>query len=267
MILTSWKPQEKSYKTGRFEPRYLKSFARTPIVYPSENTRLLNIAPEKIDSIISLLDQAGQFAKKFSWFSAIKDEHVFVYVVDLGNLRLTIDIDNGEYSIKRGFDESRLPTLVVPVTEQNILNLVEVLSDGKLDYQEQYRIYYVLAIPALKALYNTGPLYTPWDKTMMKFDDLVHIEIPPKEPVFLGGRPISIQATAVNVDGQWLVFSGLQGDPDFKISLTLEQATKLYVAGVYEVRNAKGLGQLLDISKRFLKFLDEVVVYVRKDHK
>lgn len=266
-ILTSFGAKEKSFKTGRFEPRYLKAFKRTPFTYPPENIQLLNISPEKIDAIEKLWNETGQYVKRFSWFPAIENEHVFVYIIDLGNLRFTIDIDDGKYTIKRGFDESRPPTIVVPIMEQNILNLRDVFSDGKLTYEEQYRIYYVLAIPALQALYNTDPLYTPWDKSMLKFDDLVHIEIPPEEPVFLLGHPISIQATAVNVDGQWLVFPGFQGDPDFKVSLTLEQATKLYVAGIYEVRGAKSVKELLDVSKRFLKFLEEVIVYVRPDHR
>ena len=43
----------------------------------------------------------------------------------------------------------------------------------------------------------------------------------------------------MNVDGQWLVFRGLHGDPDIKLKLTLSQAAELYKLGYYEVKDVK----------------------------
>lgn len=128
-------------------------------------------------------------------------------------------------------------------------------------------IYNAVAAPALRALYHTPPLYLPGDKSIFKFDNIVQIVIPPAKPVDYFGTSLSIVLTAVNVDGQWLVFEGLHGDPDFRLSLTLEQATWLYTTGIYEVRNLQTPAQALDLSRRFLKFLDETRVYLRSDHR
>jgi hypothetical protein len=157
--------------------------------------------------------------------------------------------------------------MVVPLPDDAVESLVRFFQDGKLTYEEQYKTYGFLSVPALQALYKNSKLYEPGNKSPLKFDDLVHIEVPPQEPVTLYGNPYVIQATAVNVDGQWLVFSGLQGDPDFKISMTLEQATELYTLGVYGVREVETVQQALDLSKRFLNFRNQALDYVRSDHK
>jgi len=157
--------------------------------------------------------------------------------------------------------------MVVPLPDDAVASLVLFFQDGELTYDEQYKIYGFLSVPALQALYKNEKLYEPGNKSPLKFDNLVHIEVPPTQPVALYGNPYVIQATAVNVDGQWLVFPGLQGDPDFKLSMTLEQATELYTLGVYEVRKIETTQQALNLSKRFLNFRNQALEYVRSDHR
>lgn len=265
-LLLSFKESEKSYKGG-VEARYLNEFRKVPYTLPADNSDKVAGASAKTAAIIQQFERAGQFASKFEWFPAIKDEHVFVYITNLGNLPFTLKIDEGKYSIEEGFDTSKEPTMVVPLPEDAVESLVLFFQDGELTYDEQYKTYGFLSVPALQALYKNEKLYEPGSKSPLKFDNLVHIEVPPTQPVNLYGNPYVIQATAVNVDGQWLVFPGLQGDPDFKLSMTLEQATGLYTLGVYEVRAVETTQQALDLSKRFLNFRNQSLEYFRSDHK
>lgn len=264
--LDSWKVTEKSYKTGGNVPRYLKEFRAVPYTLPPNNSETVAGAAAKAATIKQQFERAGQLAAKFGWFKAIKDEHVFVYVTNLGNLPFTIKLDEGEYSIQDGFDTSREPTMVVPLPEDAIASLVFFLQDGELTYEEQYKTYGFLSVPALQALYKNPKLNEPGDKSRLRFDDLVHIEVTPEKPVLLYGNPYVIQATAVNVDGQWLVFPGLQGEPDFKVAMTLQEATDLYSLGVYEVREIETVQQALDLSNRFIDFIEGTLEYLRPDH-
>lgn len=266
-VLYSFKETEKSYKTGGAVPRYLKEFRQVPYTLPPDNSDEVVGAAAKSATVMQQFERAGQFASQFEWFEDIKDEHVFVYITNLGNLPFTLKIDEGEYSVEEGFDTSQDPTMVVPLPDDAVASLVLFLQDGELTYDEQYKTYGFLSVPALQSLYKNEKLYEPGTKSPLKFDDLVHIEVTPEEPVTLYGNPYVIQTTAVNVDGQWLVFPGLQGDPDFKLSMTLEEATELYALGVYEVREVETTQQALDLSKRFLDFRNRALEYVRSDHR
>ena len=85
---------------------------------------------------------------------------------------------------------------------------------------------------------------------LLKYSEF-HLHIPPKEDAMILGLPAYIKLTAVNVDGQWLVFRGLHGDPDIKLKLTLSQAADLYKLGYYEVKDVKSQKQAKELSKEF----------------
>jgi hypothetical protein len=257
---------EHSYKTGNPVPRYLTSFQRAPQHYPEDKSdQIANAAAQK-QHIMNVLERAGNSAQSFSWFDAIQNEHVYIYVTDTGNARFTVTINDDQYDIQEGFDTSEDPTMVVPITQSGLENLAGVLSDRNLTYQEKYMIYDAVSAPALSALYNTDPLYRAGDKSPFKFDDLVQITVPPEEPVMFEGKPLSIKLTAMNVDGQWIVTRGLHGDPDFRLTLTLDQATQLYQQGVYGVRNLSSISEARSLSDQFRSLLNETKTYTRSDH-
>lgn len=259
---------EKSFKTGGAGPRYIKEFKKTPARLPEDHTAQVGVSEEQLAEVEQSLNDAGEHAKTLPWFSKIQKERVLLVVTDLGNARFTVAIDGGAFTISRGLDKTKPITMVVPLETVNVKHLAEIFSDDTLTYEEQYRIYYILAAPAMRTLYRSDTLYTPGDKSLLKFDDLVQLEIPPTEEVRYRGMPVRIEVTAVNVDGQWLVLRGLHGDPDWRVTLTLEQATRMYTMGVYEVREAgSNPVKLLDVSSRFLKLLDETKTYMRADHK
>lgn len=265
------KDKETSFKTGNVEQRYIRSFAKTPLVYPEDNSNNVKDVDVKNKNIEHSLSQSCIYVSKMSILESIENERIMVYVTDIGNARFLLQLDKGVCAIGVGYDTNFEPTMVVPLTTFGINNLEKILKDSvkdkKLSYESQYLIYNAIAAPALQSLYNSSLFFVPGDKTMFKFDDLVHIVIPPEKPVYYQGVPLSIQLTAANVDGQWMVFEGLKGDPDFKISLTLDQATWLYKKGVYDLRNINSLKDATNLSQEFLDFLNKTTVYTRADHK
>jgi len=262
---TSISQKEFSYKSKKSEPRYLSKFKKVNYSFPEDLSASIEDIDTKAEEIITILNKTGNLAQQLDWFPKIEKENIYVSVTDLGNYRLSLIMEKGEYTIEKGF-HGEIPSMVLKLTTQNIKNLHEILIDGKVTYEEKYRIYYMVAAPALRAIYYNGPNYRPGDKSAFKFDNFVQICIPPKEKVVLNGRPITIELTAVNVDGQWLVMRGLRGDPDIKLKLTLDDATELYRIGYYEVSKLKTPKDAKALSDEFLLLLNKTLEKTREDH-
>jgi hypothetical protein len=209
----------------------------------------------------------GDAARQFPWFDKIEDEHVFVQVVDVGNLRFTIDFDHGKATLSRGWDTRRPPTMILPINRQNIVNIEGVLRDGTITYEELYRIVYVLAPAAVRRMYSIPLLREPGDKSWIGMDDFVHVVIPPTEPVVYQGREIRIELTIVNIDGQWLVMEGLHGDPDARFELTLDDAARWYKFAVYDLPKVKGTGELLKVASDVAGVTRKTLTYLRAEHR
>jgi|TARA_Y100000385_G_C12997531_1_gene595620 hypothetical protein len=257
---------EFSAKTGKEEPRYLSKFKKVKYTYPEDKSGAIKDIATKADEIIDVLNKTGDFSKKNPWFTQLKSENIYVSVMDLGAYRLTIEINDGDFKIHKGFNNKK-PSMVLKLRTKNIKDLLEIVSDGEVNYEEKYRVFYTIADAAWRAMFYVDPYYLPGDKSEFKFDNLVHLHIPPKEDAMILGLPAYIKLTAVNVDGQWLVFRGLHGDPDIKLKLTLSQAADLYKLGYYEVKDVKSQKQAKELSKEFLKLFNETIEYQRKDHK
>lgn len=255
---------ELDHKTGKPGPRYVREMA-----YP---TPTLDPGPPhewsaQEDELWASLERSRELAARLSWIREIEDEHVFLIVADAGNLRVTISIDHGEITLTKGWDLRRPPTLVVPLMRQNILNLETGLADGALTYDEQYRGTWLLSVPAVRRMYSIPLLREPGDKSWIGMDDFVHIVIPPKQPVMYEGRELRIELTVVNVDGQWLVFPGLHGDPDARFELTIEDAARWYKWAVYEMAKVKGTGELMRVAKDVADVTQRSMTYLRADHR
>jgi hypothetical protein len=255
---------EYDYKARKKRSRYVSEmvFPEEPIA--SEASREWSSADEEI---VQSLRRSAEYARQFSWLAKIEDEHAFVTVVDQDNLRLTVDIDAGDARISQGWDATRRPTVVVPITRQNILNLEQILRNGELTYEELFRIVYVLALPAARAMYSIPLLREHGDKSWIGMDDFVQIEIPPREQVLYDGRAIRIEMTIVNVDGQWLVMEGLHGDPDARFTLTVDDAVQWYRFSVYDVRKARGTRELVELARRVAEVTQRTMSYLRADHR
>lgn len=255
---------EHNYKSGKETPRYVREMVYPDLPIEPGPTHEFSADDLAIETAILHI---GEAARAFSWFKNIEDEHVFVRVVDADNLRFTIDFDHGNATLSRGWDTSRPPTLVLPINRLNLANMEEVLRDGTLTYEELYRIVYVLAPAAVRRMYSIPMLREPGDKSWIGMDDFVHVVIPPTEPVIYQDRPIRIELTIVNVDGQWLVIQGLHGDPDARFELTLDDAARWYKFAVYDLPKVKGTGELLKVASDVAAVTKKTMTYLRAEHR
>lgn len=255
---------EHDYKSGKETPRYVREMVYPYVAIDPGPARVFSADDLAIEAAILRI---GEAAKRFPWFGNIEDERVFVRIVDADNLRFTIEFDQGTATLTRGWDPTRPPTLVLPVERQNISAIEDVLHDGALTYEELYRIVYVLAPAAVRRMYSIPMLREPGDKSWIGMDDFVHVVIPPTEPVLYHGRPIRIELTIVNVDGQWLVMDGLHGDPDARFELTLEDAARWYKFAVYDLPKVKGTGELLKVASDVAAVTRKTMTYLRKEHR
>lgn len=255
---------EHDYKSGKETPRYVREMVYPDLPIDPGPAHEFSADDEAIETAILRL---GEAARHFPWFEKIEDERVFVQVVDAGNLRFTIDFDHGTAKLSRGWDTSRPPTMVVPVDRLNIARMGEVLRAGSLTYEELYRIVYVLAPAAARRMYSIPMLREPGDKSWIGMDDFVHVVIPPTEPVIYHDRPIRIELTIVNVDGQWLVMEGLHGDPDARFDLTLDDAARWYKFAVYDLPKVKGSAELLKVASDVAAVTRKTMTYLRPEHR
>jgi hypothetical protein len=255
---------EHSHKLGKSGPRYVREMVYpTPQLDPDPPHEWLAQDDELWDS----LQRSRERAAALAWIREIEQEHVFLVVADAANLRLTISIDQGEITLKKGWDLSRPPTLVVPVMRQNLLNLEAGLAGGELSYDERYRGTWLLSLPAARRMYSIPLLREPGDKSWIGMDDFVHIVIPPEQPVMYEGRELRIELTVVNVDGQWLVFPGLQGDPDARFELSIDDAARWYKSAVYDMAKVKETGELMRVAKDVAEMTQRSMTYLRADHR
>jgi hypothetical protein len=216
-IVAVWKFRE----PGRFVTEFVK-------VQKDYAVGRTEVASSDETQVIETLKQVGEKAKAMPWFNQAH-EHVLVTVIDLNNLPLTISVDKGQYSIRVGWFEPEKKTLQVAVRRMHINRLSQIIADSQFTQSELYEVASVALVPALESLYSADVLYFPGDKRFLELDNMMHVEVMNdfnlKDEY---GNMLTAQATVTNVDGQWLVFPGLKGNPDVKYVVTVDQMLHYY---------------------------------------
>lgn len=250
-----------------FNPKekYVKEFVYVPANYKPGRTAAES---QEEKDLVASLERTKLLAEKLNVLQHLEYEHIFVLIRDLNDFKFTVHIENGIINFEVRWDVSKEPTLVVPLRQENIHNFENILKEG-LTEQGMYRIAYFLYIPALKSFYNS-PLIkeAPRDKRFLRLYNFIQAEIVNEHHIKYHGEELQARATIVNVDGQWLVFPGWQGDPDVRYSATLKQTMEYYKCIRYEFPQAKNLSlrekkKLLD---RYFELRDSTTSYVRPDH-
>ena len=179
---------------------------------------------------------------------------------DLDDLHLSAVVENGKVQISVGWDETKRPTLLVPLFFINLQHLHGILANGEVTKEELYRIARVLFVPFTKALYDADYLYTSGDKRYLKLYNLYHVELLGMDGVTVNGFPGNAQVTVANVDGQWLVFEGFQGIPKMKVSCTLDQALDYYYILMVQMKKAHDLSSLKESFDRYMALREVTTV-------
>lgn len=244
---------------------YVKEFVYVPATYARGRTQAKTDAEKKI---IASLGRSLRLASNLSALKHIEYEHIFVLLRDLDDFKFTVHIADNSINFTIGWNTDLTPTLVVPLRQENIFHLEDILKGG-LTKEGQYRISYFLYIPSLKSFYNS-PLIknAPKNKRFLRLYNFIQAEIINQHHVKYNGEELQARATIINTDGQWLVFPGWQGDPDIRYSATLEQTMEYYKCIRYDFPKAKDLSlaakrQLLN---RYFELRDSTTSYIRPDH-
>jgi len=184
---------------------------------PAGKTDNLSQEEQEVEQLLQKVVQApiaGEyFGKMFG--SAV------LVLKDFDNLTFTVHIKNGVVTLVRGTEASLVPEFIIPLRRKNCENLLKIVEDGKIDDEEALRIHCVTYVAGLRAIFRVPALYNEWVAKQLALPPFMHMSLKSTATGFCAN------ATVVNVNGQWLVFDGLLGDPDVKLAVTHEQTNRL----------------------------------------
>lgn len=249
--------------------RYVNRFVLNKTDYEQGRTKLLTKEEEEtFADLNACADNIMKMKDKYPVIGELK-ETIFLIVKDLNDLKFTADLNNGQIKIDIGWHVYKKHTMMIPLYKKNIEHLKKMTADGYLDMDEIYRVVRVLFIPFLKGLYQADYSNLPKDKSYMQLDNFIHVEVMPDHDIKVEGFPGPARATVVNVDGQWLVFEGFQGDPDIKYSMNIKQALEFaYQLKVKILQHAQNTDiiHLMPVIKQYNELKKQVTVYERNWH-
>ena len=249
--------------------RYVNRFVLTEVKYEKGREIISSEKEQRAhDDLKEGIENLKKMAEKYPFIKELK-EIIFVEVKDLDSLKFTVEVEDSNAKITVGWDQSKKPTLVLPIYAANLKKLKEITTDGDISLDDVYRFVRGLLVPFLKSLYQADYSNLPKDKSYMQLDNFIHVEVINENNVEVEGFPGPAQATVVNVDGQWLVFDGFHGDPDLKYSMNIKQALEfVYLIKMKILKHAPSanLSELMPYLQKYNKLKDEVTVYQRKWH-
>ncbi len=248
-----------------FNRRYVNRFI--PVV-PQLTAGPVEVSVEGEQVIAALRQAIAQIQAMLDTYPKIAelDELIYMHIVDLG-LKLAIPIRDGDAEVSVGWDLDVRPDFVLDLYSKNIRNLAEVSRGERFDLSAVYRIIRVLFIPFLRGLYQADYDHLPEDKSYLQLDNFIQVEVVPETSVEVDGFPGPARATVVNVDHQWLVFEGWQGDPDIRYSMNVTQAVQFaYLIRVKMGRKDLSLGDFRQIVAEYNELKKQTTVYERSWH-
>lgn len=245
-------------------------YVKVPLQLPQGKTAGLSEAEKSADSLMRKLVANPAVVERFRKMF----KTALVEIQDFDSLTFTVKIvqaDSGsagsgpataEYSL--GTDASAKPDLLLPLRKQNLANLLAIFADSVVSDEEAYRIHRAVFGHTLQSLFQVPALYDPKVAKHLGLPNFIHMTLKNENGYeFMGSRK-EATVTIVNVDGQWLVAQGVQGDPDVKWAVTpaqLADFTKL----VFEP--GKGAATSNQAARARLKeikaFLEGITVYRR----
>lgn len=176
---------------------------------------------------------------------------VYIILEEHEGTGFTVLMKDGGVEVERGLNTAIEPTLVVPLTDEGVLNIKEFFKDGKLDETETFLVVNALFKPGWEASYRIPDLGNWLVRKYMKLDGLLHAVLLNPGQVKFKGKVVKNELSVVRVSGQWLVFSGLEGIPDARMEISPEDAIAMYKLIIRDLKNAKGFGSKREIMRKF----------------
>ncbi len=219
-----------------------------------------NLTDEELE-IESLLKKASEIPLCASYFKQFFST-AFLILDGFDELCFTVTIKDENTTVTRGIDPAANPDLVIHLNKQNCENLFGILQDGEISDEEEYRIFYVTFLPSYKSILKKDQLYDPAVAKGLALPDFMQIILKNENNYVYQNTTKELTMTVVNVDGQWLVFKGLMGDPDVRYAVTHKQA-KEFTTMVLKASTANNEDRLA-LLNNIKAFMEKTTVYKRK---
>lgn len=168
----------------------------------------------------------------------------------------TVLSKDGGVEIERGLNIDIEPTLVIPLTDEGVLNIKEFFKDGKLDETEEFLVINALFKPGWEASYRVPDIGNWLVRKSMKLDGLLHAVLLNPGQIKFKGKAVKNQLSVVRVSGQWLIFNGMEGIADTHLEITPKDAIAMYTLIMRDLKNAKGFGAKREVMRKFSEIRD-----------
>jgi len=218
-----------------------------------DNLTSEELALEKTLEEAAAIEAAVDYARDmFDVAFIIAEEHQ-----DLG---FTVFFKGDELVVERGLDTSKEPTLVIPLSDEGIMNAKYFFEDGTVDTREEFLIVNALFKPAWEASYRIPEVQGKWIRKYMDLDGLMHVRLLNENNYTFRGRVVNNALSVVRASNQWLVFQGLEGTPDLQMALTAKDAIAMYKLVMRDLKAAGSKSEKTEIINRYKAIRDRCIV-------
>ncbi len=242
--------------------RYLSTIKKPTIDFVAQLEIFSDFQREDVRQIDNLLVSSQEKVKKSDFAKAI---HEKIFILIDKKIAYTVIINGQDVLLEKGKKQGVEPTLLVPMTLQIAQNLDAALADYKLDKQELFNFAYILFMPCLKHMYSMPYMFEK-NVSMVKLDNFTQFKIKNPDNFLYHGQPIEISGTVINVDGMYLTFPGLIGDPDIRIELSIDEAMELYKFTAYDILENKSTLETKQLLDKYVELIKSKTVYERAWH-
>jgi hypothetical protein len=187
---------------------------------------------------------------------------VVIQVVDADSLTFTVTFHDSTAALERGTHLDSNIVQVLPLYRANLTHLVAIFSDNIVSDEEDYRIHRATFGASLHSIFQVPALYQPKVAKRLQLPKFIQMTLKNDSGYVYMGSKEPATATMVNVEGQWLVFQGAQGNPDIIYQVTpkdLSDFNQLIfgTADVGKLPMKEALKKVDDIKA----FLDRITTY------
>ncbi|MDO8803965.1 MAG: hypothetical protein Q7R35_06020 [Elusimicrobiota bacterium] len=185
---------------------------------------------------------------------------VYITLEEHEGTGFTVRLRDGGVEVERGLNVDIEPTLVVPLTDEGVLNIKEFFKDGKLDDTEEFLVINALFKPGWEASYRIPDIGNWLVRKYMRLDGLLHAVLLNPGQVKFKGKAVKNELSVVRVSKQWLIFSGLEGLPDTRMEIAPKDAIAMYSLIMRDLKSAKGLAEKREVMRKFTGIRDRCIL-------
>ncbi len=159
----------------------------------------------------------------------------YLVIGDFDDLCFTVTIADGKTTISRGIDLNACPDIVIPLSRDNCEGIFNILEDGKVTDEEEYRIFRVTFVPSYRSLLMQPEMHDPAAQRFLDMPDIIHVTLKNDAGHLYEGRTRPLTATIVKTEGQWIVAEGAHGVPELSLAVSVKDAkafTELLRSGI-----------------------------------